>query len=465
MTFDKVIRGKLILEDEMVIGEVGIDNGKIAEICREIGILESKELLDFGEQYVFPGFIDAHVHCFSNPNEGFLSTSRAAAAGGITTYVDMPYDVPDPITNTERFNEKAERAEKESLVDVGFWATITKTGGTDQIRALAEAGAIAFKLSTIEADPYRFPRIPDAEILKAMNLVKETGLSIAFHAENEEIITSLIKEYIEENKIYPRAHMETRPPISETSAVLKLLEFAYWTGVKLHIVHVSHPRTIELIEIFKKQGVHVTSETCYPYLLLNVNALDEFGPKAKNNPPLRTKEDVNGLWEHLQNGRIDLITSDHVAWGAEHKKINENHIFKSSAGLSGLEIMVPLLFDRMVGKEGISPLAFAKWLSQYPAEVFQIPNKGKIRVGYDADFTVIAPEQAWVIDETKLRTNAKLTPFHGTEVQGKITQTLVRGTTVYDGQNIIVEPGYGKLVRGAAYKGATAHEGIRPSVH
>ncbi|MET3698767.1 allantoinase [Bacillus oleivorans] len=452
MTFEKVIRGKLILENEMVMGEVGIYNGKIEEISRETGSLKYEELLDFGEQYVFPGFIDAHVHCFSNPNEGFLSTSRAAAAGGITTFVDMPYDVPDPITNTERFMEKAKRVEKDSLVDAGFWATITKTGGTDQIKPLADAGAIAFKLSTIEADPYRFPRIPDFEILKAMKLVKETGLSIGFHAENEEIIANLIKEYTEGNKIYPRAHMETRPPISETSAVLKLLEFAYWTEVKLHIVHVSHPRTIELIEMFKKQGVNVTSETCYPYLLLNVNALDQFGPKAKNNPPLRTEEDVKGLWDHLLHEKIDLITSDHVAWGQEHKKISENHIFKSSAGLSGLEIMVPLLFDHMVVKEGISPLKLAKFLSQYPAEVFQIPNKGKIAIGNDADFTVIDPAASWVIDEAKLRTNAKLTPFHGTQVQGKIAQTIVRGTTVYDGEHIKVEPGYGKLVRGAAYK-------------
>lgn len=452
MSYQLVVRGKLILENEEVFGEIGINNGKIVDIQKELGVLDSERLLDFGTNYVFPGLIDAHVHCLSNPNEGFETTSRAAAVGGFTTIVDMPYDVPDPITNVKRFDEKVEKIEKSSLVDMGLWATITKTGGTNQIKQLAEQGAIAFKLSTLEADPYRFPRIPDYEIIKAMEFIQETGLRIAFHAENDEIIKELIKEYTKADKTYPRAHMETRPPVSETSAVLKLLEFAYWTQVKLHIVHVSHPRTIDQINYFKDQGVNVTSETCYPYLLLNVSALEEFGPKAKNNPPLRTCEDVEGLWRHLLNKKIDMITSDHVAWGTEHKKIEEKNIFKSSPGLSGLEIMAPLLFEHMVLNGKFTSIDYAKLLAQYPSEVFQIPNKGKIEVGYDADFTVIDANKRWIIDENKLHTNAKLTPFHGTEVKGKIVQTIVRGTTVYDGEQIRVEPGFGKVVRGSAYK-------------
>ncbi|NWQ44660.1 dihydroorotase [Bacillus sp. EB106-08-02-XG196] len=454
--FDLVVRGQLVLEDEVVIGEIGVNNGKISSIVKETNLLKGSRVLDFGKSFVFPGMIDVHVHCFSNPNEGFITTSSSAAAGGVTTFLDMPYDLPNPINNVDQFERKVKQLEAEAVVDICLWGTISKTGGTDQINKLAEAGAVAFKMSTFETDAYRFPRIPDPEIMRAMELIRETGLVAAFHSENDEIIVDLIDQYIEENKVYPRAHMETRPPVTETSAVLKLLEFAYWTGVKLHIVHVSHPRTIDLINLFKKQGVQVTSETCYPYLLLDVNDLEKHGPRAKNNPPLRNPEDVEGLWKHLQAGDIELISSDHAPWGLEHKEKGQDNIFLAASGLPGLEIIAPLMFDSGVAKGRLTPVEFAKLMAQHPAEVFQIPGKGKIAVQYDADFTVIDPEQSWIVDETKFRSHSKLTPFHGCKVQGKVVQTIVRGTTVYDGNEVTVKPGFGSFVPGKAAKKVVA---------
>ena len=452
--FDLVVRGKLVLEDEVVLGEIGVNNGNIDCIVKETHSLIGNRILDFGTSYVFPGMIDVHVHCFSNPNEGFIPTSSAAAVGGVTTFLDMPYDLPNPINNVEQFKKKVNQLEQEAVVDICLWGTISKTDGTDQIIPLAEEGAVAFKMSTFETDPYRFPRIPDPEIMRAMELIRETGLVAAFHSENDEIIVDLIDNYQKENKVYPRAHMETRPPVTETSAVLKLLEFAYWTGVKLHIVHVSHPRTIELINLFKNQGVQVTSETCYPYLLLDVNDLEKFGPKAKNNPPLRNPEDVEGLWRHIQAGDIELISSSHAPWGPEHKEKGKDNIFLSASGMPGVEIIAPLMFDSAVAKGKLTPLEFAKLMAQHPAEVFQIPRKGKIAIGYDADFTVINPEETWIVDETQLHSHSKLSPFHGRKLQGKITQTIVRGTTVYDGNELTVKPGFGNFVPGKAYKKA-----------
>lgn len=451
-TYDLVVKGKLVLENEVANGEIGVKNGKVETISKERGFLKGDRELDFGTSYVFPGFIDVHVHCFSNPKEGFTSTSTSAAAGGVTTFLDMPYDLPNPVNNVEQFEKKVKQLEQEAVVDICLWGTIAKSGGTDQIIPLAEAGAIAFKMSTFETDAYRFPRIPDPEILKAMELIRDTGLVAAFHSENDEIIVDMIAEYKKVNKVYPRAHMETRPPVTETSAVLKLMEFAYWTGVKLHIVHVSHPRTIDLINIFKNLGVNVTCETCYPYLLLDVSALDEFGPKAKNNPPLRNPEEVQGLWEHLKVGNIELISSDHAPWGSEHKDTGKDNIFLAASGLSGVEIIGPLMFDSTVAKGILTPVQFAKLMSQQPAEVFQILGKGKIAVGYDADFAVIDPEENWILDETNFRSYSKMSPFHGKQVQGKVVQTIVRGTTVYDGNDVTVTPGFGKFVPGSAMK-------------
>ncbi|MBJ6359917.1 dihydroorotase family protein [Paenibacillus sp. GCM10012307] len=448
---DLIVRGNLVLEDKVLYGEAGVKDGRIVGI-EPVGQLQAHRTLDFGEQLVFPGMIDAHVHCFSNPQEGFAATTASAAAGGLTTILDMPYDLPEPITQADRFVAKVGRLQQEALIDVGLWATIAKTGGTSEISRLAEAGAIAFKMSTFETDAYRFPSIPDAEILQAMEQIRQTGLRAAFHAENDEVIKALIASFIEQGRVDPAAHMESRPPLTETSAVLKLMEFAYWSGVKLHIVHVSHPRTIDLARIYQQMGTDVTTETCYPYLLLNVDDLERMGPKAKNNPPLRRPEEAAGLCDHQLKGHINLVTSDHAPWGQAVKDAGNDNIFQAASGMPGVEIIVPLMFEWAVVKSGLSPVELAKWLAQHPAEVFQIPEKGKIAPGYDADFTVIDPDCIWTIDEQAFRSNSKLSPFHGREVQGKVAHTIVRGTTVYDGQDIQVQPGFGRFIPGSAVK-------------
>ncbi|MFD1039344.1 dihydroorotase family protein [Virgibacillus byunsanensis] len=450
--FDLVIKGNVVLDEKVIKGQVGITNGKIEEIVESENNrnLNGSKEVDFGDSLICPGAIDVHVHCFSNPDEGFLDTSISAAAGGVTTFLDMPYDLPNPVNNVTNFKQKVDLLQKEAVVDIGLWGTISKRNGTDQIIPLAKAGAMSFKMSTFETDKYRFPKIPESEIMKAMSILNELDLLVAFHSENDEIIKALINEYTEENKVYPRAHMETRPPVSETSSVLQLMEFAYWTNAKLHIAHVSHPRTFDLIKRFRAEGVNVTAETCYPYLLMDINDLDKIGPKAKMNPPLRYPKDVSGMWDHLVDGNIDLISSDHVAWKKENKVSGNENIFKASSGLAGLEIIVPLMFNSIVVEKGLSPVQFAKLMSQHPAEVFGIKNKGQIKVGYDADFVVINPNEKWQIDEEKMFSNSKMTPFDGQELNGKIVQTIVRGNTVFDGKEIQVQPGYGKFVKGAA---------------
>ncbi|GKV54462.1 allantoinase [Sporosarcina sp. NCCP-2222] len=449
---DSIIKGQIVLKDKVMKGEVGIKEGKIISIHEGTGNLQSDEVKDYGDAFVFPGMIDVHVHCFSNPDEGFVTTSTSAAAGGITTFLDMPYDLPNPVNNVDQFKKKVKQLEEEAVVDICLWGTITKINGTDQIIPLAEAGAIAFKMSTFETDAYRFPRIPDPEIMKAMKLIEKTGLRAAFHSENDEIIVDLIDEYQKAGKVYPKAHNETRPPVTETSAVLKLMEFAYWTNVKLHIVHVSHPRTIDLIKLFQAQGVKVTCETCYPYLLMDVDDLDKYGPIAKNNPPLREQEEVQGLWKHIEEGNIDLVSSDHAPWSAEQKERGNENIFLASSGLPGVEIMIPLMFNSTVSNGRLTPNEFSNLMSTHPAEVFSIPGKGQISVGYDADFTVIDPAQKTVIDQNSFKSYSKLTPFNGQELNCKVISTILRGEEVFDGENVIKGPGFGKFVPGSAAK-------------
>ena len=258
MNFDKIFKGTVVLEDEVLTdGYIGVKDGKIAKISEEA--IEGEGIVDLDNQLILPGAIDVHVHSFSNPNEGFERTSLLSARGGVTTFLDMPYDLPNPINNTEILNEKIKDLEKHSYVDIGLWGTIKKREGTDEINKLIDDGVMSFKLSTFETDEYRFPRIPSDEIIKAMKILAETGILVAFHSEDDEIVKGLSKQFEDENKTYNLAHAETRPPYTESAAVLMLMEFAKWTGAKLHIVHVSHPRTLELIKLFKEMGTDVSA--------------------------------------------------------------------------------------------------------------------------------------------------------------------------------------------------------------
>lgn len=447
MKYGLVLKGKIVQEDKLFLGQIGIDNGKIMKISSTKEELLGKEKIDYGNNYIFPGFIDTHVHCFSNPEEGITKTSKLAAAGGITTFIDMPYDSPSPITNVDRFEKKANLVNKESVVDIGLWGTITKENGTSNLKPLIKSGAIAFKMSTFETDEKRFPEIPNYEIVKAMEILATTNTLVAFHSEDNNLVQSLIKNHLEEDKVYPLAHAETHPAYTEVISVLKLLELAYWTKVKLHIVHVSHPRTLDIINIFKKMGVNVTAETCYPYLLLNTNDLDEYGPFAKMSPPVRSADDVKKMWEHLKQGNIDFITSDHVFWDEIDKEKGINNIFEAPAGLPGLEVMIPLMFDAMVINNNFTPSEFSKIMSTNPANRFGIPNKGKIKEGYDADFTIIDPNKEWEISSnTLLFTNPKLLPFKSKNIKGKIKNTFVRGISVFDGKKVNVQPGFGNFI-------------------
>lgn len=451
MNFERVLKGNIVLEDEVVKGSIGINGGKIEKIAVNEE-LAGQNVTDHGESYIFPGAIDVHVHCFSNPNEGFEKTTRLSARGGVTTFLDMPYDLPNPVNNTEIFKEKVEKLEKEALVDIGLWGTITKREGTPELKPLVEAGAMSFKLSTFETDEYRFPKVPNNEIIKAMKILAESGIVIAFHSEDDEIVKAMTKEYEESGKHHNLAHAETRPAYTETAAVLTLLEFAYWTGAKLHIVHVSHPRTLDLIKIFKEMGTDVSAETCYTYLLLDTEDLEANGPAAKMNPPLRSKEEVEGMWQHLREGNIDLISSDHIVWNVEDKKKGYGNIFKAPSGLPGLEVIVPLMFDGMVSRRGFAPTEFAKVMATNVAKRFGIAGKGKIAEGYDADFVVIDPELEWQMNQEVMETDLGLLPFDNHTLKGKIVETIVRGRTVFDGEEVVAEPGYGTFIKGSGAK-------------
>jgi allantoinase len=388
--------------------------------------------LDFGDALLLPGAVDVHVHTRSYDGEGIERCTAAAAAGGVTTIIDMPYDAAGPIDTLEAFHAKVDDVEREAHVDAALWATVPPSGPIEEVAALVDAGAAAFKLSTFETHPQRFPRIPDPQMLIAFARIAQAGGLAGIHAENDELgRAGIAAERAATGGTDPLAHARSRPPIAEHEAVARVLEFARATGVRIHICHVSTPRAVELVLQARRDGIDVSAETCPHYLLLDETELLRRGGEAKINPPLRSAPlPVNGL---------DLVSSDHVGWPVPRK--HGPDIFALASGAPGVELIAPLVHDALGAQ------ALARLVSEAPARRFGLwPRKGNLMPGADADILVLDPEHEWEIDPTELVTAAGWSPYSGRRLRGRVVAAFSRGAQVWDGHGVVSAPGHGRFV-------------------
>jgi allantoinase len=447
---DLLVQGDVVLPDSVLRnGAVGIAVGRVAGIYASPAVAPAaRETVDAAGCLIYPGMVDAHVHCHSNPAESFESATQAAAAGGVTTIVEMPYDEGAPVNSPAVFRAKVEAIPTTCRVDVALLATLRKRATAAEVAPLVREGACGFKLSVYETHPERFPRIDDDVLWQLLPEIARCDVPVGFHAENDLIIEDLIARARKEGRTSPLAHPETRPPASETLAVLKLLELAYWTKVKLHIFHASQPRTLELVSWFKTQGVDVTAETCPHYLLLDAETdLPRVKAFAKINPSILQRPEREALWAHLLAGRIDFIASDHAPWPLE-RKLQEN-IFENPSGAPGLETSLPLMHDALVAQRGQDPSLVARLLCDRPARRFGLaPRKGSIALGADADFAILDPRLPFTVDAQRSYSSAKWSPYDGWTTQGRVVRTILRGRTIFDGEKVVATAGTGQFVPG-----------------
>jgi len=426
-------------------GVIGITGGVICGILGPKTGVSGDERIDASGRYILPGAIDAHVHCYSFPGEGFYHTSRAAVAGGVTTIIDMPYDSGAPVFSGRVLAEKKERIREKAVCDVALLGTVEKKPRIDRIQELATGGVCGFKVSTFETDRDRFPAIADGDLIEVFEAVSRTGLPIGLHAENDHIIRRSLARERARDSLDPQAHTRSRPRVAESEAVLRAMEFALWTRVRLHIYHASHPRIFDLVALFKEQGATVTAETCIHYLTMTAGDLDRIGPKAKVNPPLGTEGEREGLWRRCARGDVDLITSDHAPWPMEKKSAES--ILDSAAGMPGVETLLSLTYSEGVTKGHLSLSDMARMLAYNPARIFGLSHsKGSIRPGADADLVVFNPHVKGQLDERAFHSSAGWSPYHGMLVTGKVERTMIRGKTVYDGTHILADSGFGRFV-------------------
>ena len=440
-----VVQGDLVLPDRILKqGYLGVSEGRIVAVGQEEPP-EARETILATGKLVFPGFVDGQVHAGSAEGiDGLADATTAAAAGGVTTIVDMPFDDPLPVNTVELLEAKRRAIERLAVVDVALYATARKGHGVEGILELAEAGACAFKVSTYEYHPVRFPGYDTGELLELFPVIRETGLSVAFHNEDPYVVQRLTDQLATERRNTPESHGASRPPVAELIANVAVFEIARVTGVRCHIVHSSLARGFDHVRRYREEGVRVSAETCVQYLTFDEDDVLRQGARLKQNPPIRPAAEHAALWEKVIADEVDFVSSDHVAWPMSRKSDPDFH--KNGSGVPGLETLFHALYTGMVGKRGLAPSRVAALLAECPARHFGLyPRKGALIPGADADIVVVDPNP-WTFDAESMASKVKWSPYDGMTFAARVEATYLRGKAVYAGGWVTGPAGGGAFV-------------------
>lgn len=454
MIADLVVRnGWVVTPEETFKGGIAIKDGKFCAIGTDDLLPEAKETIDAKGKHILPGVIDGHVH-FRVPGldykEDFTTGSMAAVCGGVTMVMDMPNVVP-PTADAEKVREKIGLAEGRFYCDYGFFGVVVQTN-TDQILPMAEAGVLGYKIffgETIGNLP--FP--DDGMCIEAFSRIAESGLPLGIHAENRQIMAYYTNKLKSEGKNDPLFWEASRPDICEAESVHHALFFAETYGAKLHVYHMSSKQAAWMVRDAKARGLRVTAETGPHYLLREYKDMAEVGPLLKMNPPVRSRDHAEVLWDGLLRGYIDMIATDHSPHTFEEKgvadlsgKMTKPTIWDCISGFCGVETGVPLMLTE-VNRGRMTLNHYVKLTSENPARVWQVwPQKGAIRLGSDGDVTIVDLGKEWVIDGNKLHSKNRPTPWHGWRVKGMPIYTIVRGHIQMREGEVVGKP-IGRLVR------------------
>ncbi len=451
MPVDLIVRnGTIVTPEESRRAHVLATDGRILDIVSGGDLPAARDVIDAAGLHVLPGLIDPHVH-FRTPGleykEDFETGSRAAAAGGITTVIDMPNVVP-PTWSVEALETKLAHIRGRAHVDYALYAVIVE-GNLDQIRPLAAAGVCGFKIFLGETTG-NIPAPSDGEILDAWRILAETGLRCGVHAEDNGIVLYRRAQLQAEGRADPLAHVESRPAIAEAEAVARTILFAREARSRLMIFHTSAAPSVDLIRRGKADGVEVMAETCPQYLLLEAEDMVRrgLGTILKVNPPVRSREHQEALWRGLSDGTIDVIGTDHAPHTAEEKMAAApmGDIWKAAAGCPGVETSVPLMLTQ-VNAGRLSLNRYAQLQSEGPARAWNLwPRKGCLGHGADADLTIVDLHAEGTIDAARLHSKSRATPFAGMRVTGLPVYTVVRGRVVMR-HGELAEPASGEFVR------------------
>lgn len=403
------------------------------------------EQLDAGSAIVMPGLVDTHVH-INEPGrtawEGFETATRAAAAGGVTTLVDMPLNSIPATTNVGAFEVKRRAAEGQCHVDVGFWGGVVP-GNAGDLEPLARAGALGFKCFLSPSGVDEFPHVNERDLRLAVPIVGSLHLPLLAHAEWPPLLRDV------DPRADPRLYstwLRTRPPAAEHAAIELLMDLAGHAAARLHIVHLASADALPAIRKSRAMGLNITVETCPHYLTFCAEEIASGATARKCAPPIRERDHRERLWRGLRDGEIDLVATDHSPAPPALKHLDDGDFIAAWGGIASLQLSLPVMWTG-ARQRGIPFELLAKWMCAAPAKLAGLSErKGTIAMGHDADLVIIDPDREFTVDASRLYHRHAVTPYDGARLHGVVQKTMLRGEIVYDNGRCVGSPA-GRLIQ------------------
>jgi allantoinase len=448
MSTDLVIRSRRVITPEGIApAAVHISGGRIAALREWDASAGGAALVDAGDAVVMPGLVDAHVHV-NEPGrtdwEGYTTATRAAAAGGVTTIVDMPLNSIPPTTTEAGFAEKLAAAEGQAWVDVAFWGGVVP-GNTNQLAVLLDDGVRGFKCFLIHSGVDEFPHVEESDLLKAMPELARLGSVLLVHAE---LPGPIDRAGAELSGADPRAYdtfLRSRPRESENEAIAQMVRLCRETGARVHIVHHSSSDALATVAAAKAEGLPFTVETCPHYLTFAAEDIPPGATHYKCCPPVRERENREKLWQALRDGTIDMVVSDHSPCTPDLKLRESGDFMEAWGGISTLQFGLPVLWTGARAR-GFDLVDVSRWMAAATAKLAGLDDrKGFLKEGYDADITIWHPDREFTVETAAIQFKNKVTPYDGMELFGVVEATYVRGKKVYDRGELSIEPMGGLL--------------------
>lgn len=433
---------RVVLPDGVRPATVRVEDGRIVEIAahgsRAAGVTE----FDAGTLIVLPGIVDSHVH-INDPGrahwEGFETATRAAAAGGVTTVVDMPLNSIPPTTTVEGLEAKRAAASGRCFVDVAFWGGVVP-GNTSELEPLARAGVRGFKCFMAPSGVEEFAHVTEPDLREAMPELRKLDLPLLAHAESPQRLLSPVGD--------PRQHetwRRSRPPAAEQAAIELLVTLAREYGTRIHVVHLASAEAVAVVKQARAEGVRITGETCPHYLTFAAEEIPDRATVFKCAPPIRERSQRETLWKALSAGDIDLVATDHSPAPPSTKCIETGDFIRAWGGIASLQIGF-LAAMTEAAMRGIGIDSVVRWMCSAPAKLAGLEAiKGSLVPGADADLVVFDPDATTVVDPERLYHRHSLTPYAGMQLRGAVRTTFLRGEIVFQDGGVMSRP-RGKMI-------------------
>lgn len=442
--YDLIVRsGTVVTESGVFSADLAIRGGMVAAFATPGELAATGQELNAAGLTVLPGAIDPHFHAGELQiayREDFASGTRAAAAGGFTTLIEMPLSVP-PVITPALLEAKLAELRRKAVVDCALWGGLVP-GNLRALPALREAGVAAFKAFMTTVPEY--PRVTDAELYAGMAVVGRLGGLVGVHAENETLTLVETARLQRDGRHDFRATAEARPPEAELAAIHTALALAHSARCPIHLVHTSIPEGIAAVATARRAGQDATVETCPHYLAFSAEDLDRLGPFLKCAPPLQGVAAQEALWRQVLDGTVDMMGSDHTPVALADKAPDRDP-WSVPPGIQGIQAVLPFLLTEGVHRRGLPLPALVRLMAGNPARRFGLfPRKGTLSPGSDADLVLVDLEKEWTLREPDLLSKHPWSPYLGMRFRGRVVATLVRGRPVYHEGEIEVEGGYGR---------------------